>query len=84
MIINNFFSDVLLSLLDLFENYIFQNKTYWYYTVLDNSAPYSFFRSVQFNIGNRNYQIGNYKESAQLEFPTGIFSFSGDETAYGK
>ena len=45
--------------------------------------PHSFFKSVQFNIGNRNYQIGNYKESAQLEFPTGIFQLVSDESAFG-
>lgn len=45
--------------------------------------PHSFFKSVQFNLGNRNYQVGNYKESGQLEFPTGIFTFVSDESAFG-
>ena len=46
-------------------------------------APNNFFRSVQFNIGNRNYQIGNYKDANQLEFPAGIFTLVSDESAFG-
>lgn len=83
MIIHNFFSDTLLSVLELFERYIFNYKPYLLHTVTDQ-PPGSFFKSVQFNIGNRNYQIGNYKDSGQLEFPTGIFTFVSDETAFGK
>lgn len=84
MVIHNFFSDVLLSMLQLFEKYIFENKPYFFLNVADTEAPRSFFKSVQFNIGNRNWQLDNYKESAQLEFPAGIFSFVSDETAFGK
>lgn len=84
MVITNFFSDVLLSLLHLFEDYIFDNKSYFYRNTVQDSKPHSFFKSVQFNIGNRNFQIGSYKEAAQLEFPTGIFTFVNDETAWGK
>ena len=84
VIITNFFSDVLLSLLHLFEDYIFDNKSYFYRNTVQDSKPHNFFKSVQFNIGNRNFQIGSYKEAAQLEFPTGIFTFVNDETAWGK
>lgn len=83
MIIHNFFSDVLLSVLNLYENYIFHTKPYFRDRLVD-SIPESFFKSVQFNIGNRNYQIGDYKEAGQLEFPTGLFTFVSDETAFGK
>lgn len=51
---------------------------------MQDSKPHSFFKSVQFNIGNRNYQIGDYKQAGQLEFPTGIFTYVSDETAWGK
>ena len=84
MVITNFFSDVLLSLLHLFEDYLFDNKSYFYRNTVQDSKPHNFFKSVQFNIGNRNFQIGSYKEAAQLEFPTGIFTFVNDETAWGK
>lgn len=83
MVIHNFFSDVLLSIVTLFEKYIFDNKTYFYENTTGQMAPGSFFRSVQFNIGNKNYQIGNYKDAAQLEFPAGIFTLVSDETAFG-
>ena len=84
MIIQNFFSDTLLSVLGLFENYIFDNKHYWFQNVTGQSKPKNFFRYVEFNIGNRNFQIGNYKKSAQLEFPAGLFTLVSDETAFGK
>ena len=84
MIIHNFFSDVLLSLLHLFEDYIFDTKGYFFTNTVQDSKPHSFFKSVQFNIGNRNFQIGDYKEAGQLEFPTGIFTYVSDETAWGK
>ena len=85
MIIHNFFSDVMISILDIFEHYIFDNKTYWFQTVVDDQpGPKTFFKDVQFNLGNRNWQIGNYKKAGQLEFPTGIFTLVSDETAFGK
>ena len=84
MIIQNFYSDVLLSLLHLFEDYLFDNKNYFFTNQVQDSKPHSFFKFVQFNIGNRNYQIGDYKEAGQLEFPTGIFTYVSDETAWGK
>lgn len=83
MIINNFFSDTLLSVLELFEKYLFGVNPFFSQNQI-NQEPKSFFKKVQFNIGNRNFQIGDYKESAQLEFPTGIFTFVNDETAFGK
>ena len=84
MIIQNFFSDTLLSVLGLFEHYIFDNKHYWFQNVTGKSKPKNFFRYVEFNIGNRNFQIGNYKDAAKLELPAGLFTLVSDETAVGK
>ena len=39
---------------------------------------------MQFNLGNRIYQIGDYKESGQLEFPTALLTFVNDENAFGR
>lgn len=85
MIVHNFFSDVLLSIVHLFENYIFNYKPFFTNpSVLSNSPAEPFIKSYQFSIGNRTYQIGDYKKSAQLEFPTALITLNGDETAFGK
>lgn len=83
MIIHNFFSDTALSIYHLFEYYIFAYKQYMFETTIPTQQEH-FFKSFQFNLGNKNFQIGNYKEAGQLEFPTAILTFVGDETAFGK
>ena len=83
MIIHNFFSDTALSIFNFFEYYIFPNKPYFYNNVISEKNNH-FFKSMQFNLGNRIYQIGDYKESGQLEFPTALLTFVNDENAFGR
>jgi len=54
------------------------------FTTVIEQPPEHYFKSVQFNIGNVNYQIGDYKEAGQLEFPTLLLSLISDEAAFGK
>lgn len=82
--IHNFFSDILLSVTTLFENYLFDYKPFFFGDNIVERKPRRFIQSYQFNIGNRTYQIGDYKEAAKIEFPTAIVSLSNDETAFGK
>lgn len=84
MLIHNFFSDVLLSVRTLFENYLFDFKTEFFQNNIVEKTPKAFIQSYQYSLGNRNYMIGDYKRSAQLEFPTAIITLGTDETAFGK
>lgn len=85
MIIHNFFSDTAQSIFNFFEKFVFPTKPYFYYKVVnDQDAPKTFFKSMQFNLGNRVYQIGDYKKSAKLEFPTAILSYVSDDSAFGR
>lgn len=84
MIIHNFFSDTALSMYHFFENYVFSTKPFFYKNVIQTSKPTRFFKSMQFNLGNRVHQIGDYKESSKIEFPNAIISYVSDELAFGR
>ena len=85
MIIHNFFSDVAQSIFNFFERFVFPTKPYFYNQVVTNpDQPRTFFKSMQFNLGNRVYQIGNYKESAKLEFPNAQLTYVSNDSAFGR
>ena len=85
MIIHNFFSDVAQSIFNFFEKFVFPTKPYFYHKVVVNpQQPRTFFKSMQFNLGNQIYQIGDYKESAKLEFPNAQLTYVSNDSAFGK
>lgn len=83
MLIHNFFSDIALSIRSLFEEYIFYNKQEMFESVVPTKRS-NFFKSFQFNLGNRNFQINDYKESGQMELPAFILNYVSDDDAFGR
>lgn len=83
MICNNFFQDILKSFVHLFEDYIFNYRTFLQTGNVLPEYPESYIKSYQFNIGTRAFMIGDYKEANKVRFPSASITLLNDESAFG-
>ena len=84
MKIHSFYSDLLLSIQVLFENYLLNTSAFFYQENVIEKEPRNFIQHWEFNIGNRTRQIGDYKEAGQVELPSCIVRLENESNIFSQ